>query len=105
MNATSRESFGSFAEFYRLYLTQHSTTHCRRMHFFASLAALFCVAKLLVTWNPWWFFAALVLGWGLAWFGHAYYEKNHPVRLRQPMYGFLGEWVMFRDILTGRIPF
>jgi hypothetical protein len=98
-------TYKSFAEFYSHYLNQHRHPCCRRLHFFGSLGVLFCLARLLVTMDPLWLAAALLWGYGLAWIGHFAFEKNRPASFRQPLYSFLGEWAMFRDILTGRIAF
>lgn len=52
-----------------------------------------------------WVLAALVCGYALAWVGHFMFEKNRPATFRHPVYSFMGDWTMFRDILVGRIPF
>jgi hypothetical protein len=51
------------------------------------------------------FLAALGCGYGCAWIGHAFFERNRPATFRHPLYSFAGDWVMFRDVLSGRIPF
>ena len=44
-------------------------------------------------------------GYGFAWFSHLVFEKNRPATFRQPLYSFMGDWVMFWQILTGKIAF
>lgn len=105
MSATAQGPHRSFADFYRFFLSEHRTPGCRRLHFFGSLGAMFCLAKFIATLNPWWFAAALAWGYGLAWMGHFGFERNRPPSFRQPLYRFASECVMFRDILFGRIPF
>ena len=46
-----------------------------------------------------------VIGYGFAWVGHFFFEKNRPATFKHPLYSLLGDWVMFRDMLTGRIRF
>ena len=46
-----------------------------------------------------------VVGYGFAWVGHFFFEKNRPATFKHPVYSLIGDFVMFRDILTGRIPF
>ena len=97
--------FASFREFYPYYLTEHSNRTSRRLHFLGSLGVLALLAVALATRNPWWLLAALVCGYGFAWVGHFFFEKNRPATFRHPLYSFAGDWVMFKDILIGRIRF
>ena len=53
----------------------------------------------------WWLLAALLCGYGFAWVGHFFFEKNRPATFKHPFYSFVGDWVMFKDILTGKIRF
>lgn len=46
-----------------------------------------------------------VLGYGFAWAGHFFFEKNRPATFTYPLYSLLGDWVMFKDMLTGKIRF
>ena len=93
----------SFAEFYPFYLTQHADRMCRRTHFIGSSLALACVAMAIGTGNAWWVLAALVCGYGGAWIGHFYYEKNRPASFAQPLYSFRADWVMYWQMLTGKL--
>jgi hypothetical protein len=54
----------------------------------------------------WLALAALpVLGYGFAWAGHIFFEKNRPATFTYPLYSFIGDWVMFKNILTGKLKF
>jgi hypothetical protein len=44
-----------------------------------------------------------VVGYGLAWVGHFFIEKNRPATFKHPLYSLLGDFVMFKDILVRRI--
>ena len=97
--------FSSFRAFYPFYLGEHSNRTCRRLHFFGSLGALGLLAVAIVQRNAWWLLAALVCGYAFAWVGHFVFEKNRPATFKYPFYSFAGDWVMFKDILTGKIRF
>ena len=97
--------FASFGEFYPFYLSEHAHPQCRRLHFAGTSLVLMCVAVAFVTGNAWWFAAAPVAGYGLAWIGHFFFEHNRPATFDHPLYSFCGDFVMYRDILIGRIPF
>jgi hypothetical protein len=96
-------SFQSFAEFYPFYLTEHSNLTCRRLHFVGSTLTLACVAALVITRNPLWIVAALLCGYGFAWVGHFGFEKNRPASFKRPLYSFMGDWAMYRDIWAGKV--
>jgi hypothetical protein len=97
--------YTTFREFYPFYLTEHSNRICRRLHFLGSTLALVCIAMLVTSANAVWLGAALLAGYGCAWIGHFGFEKNRPASFKQPLYSFMGDWVMYKDIWTGRIRF
>ena len=96
-------SFASFREFYPFYLSEHANRTSRRLHFIGSCGVLALVATAIASANAWWLLAALVCGYGFAWVGHFFFEKNRPATFRHPFYSFAGDWVMFVDILRGRV--
>jgi len=98
-------SFTRFADFYPWYLTEHADRTCRRLHFVGSTLTLVCLALLLATGRPVYALLAPLCGYGCAWIGHFVFEKNRPASFRRPLYSFMGDWVMYRDIWTRRIPF
>jgi len=107
MNAAGAvaKRYDTFAEFYPFYLTEHSNRSCRRLHFVGSSLALVCLVMLVVTRNPWWLLYGLICGYGFAWAGHFAFEKNKPASFKRPLYSFMGDWAMYKDIWTGKIRF
>ena len=95
--------YKTLEEFYPFYLGEHSNRTCRRLHFVGSSLGLLVFAAALAT-QRWWLIAvALVIGYGFAWVGHFFFEHNKPATFKHPFYSFAGDWVMFKDILTGKI--
>jgi hypothetical protein len=97
--------FASVREFYPVYLAEHANRTCRRLHVVGSTLAIACVVALVITRNAWWIAAALACGYGFAWVGHFFFERNKPATFRHPVYSFAGDWVMYVQVLTGRMPF
>jgi hypothetical protein len=97
------DHFANFAEFYSFYLEEHRNLVSRRLHFVGSLGVVGCLAMALATGDWLWLPAALISGYGCAWIGHFFFEKNRPATFRHPIYSLMGDWVMFKDICIGRI--
>ena len=99
------DRYRSFRAFYPFYLSEHGNRSCRRLHFIGTSAGLAMFAVALVYRDPWWVLAGLVAGYAFAWVGHFVFEKNRPATFKHPLYSFAGDWVMWFQILTGRIRF
>lgn len=97
--------FASFREFYPFYLSEHTNPTCRRLHFVGSTLVLVVVTCAIVERDGRWLWLAPVAGYGFAWVGHFLFEKNRPATFSHPLYSFVGDWAMFRDILARRIRF
>jgi len=95
--------FAKFADFYPFYLSEHSNRTNRRLHFLGASLAVAAILHSLSTLDFWWLLAGVVAGYGCAWIGHFFFEKNRPATFTYPLYSFMGDWVMWKDILTGRI--
>jgi hypothetical protein len=95
--------FASFREFYPYYLSEHRNVASRRLHFAGSTLVLLLLAWGIVR-NDWRAFAAMPLaGYGCAWIGHFLFEKNRPATFSHPFYSLLGDWVMYGQMLSGKL--
>jgi len=101
----SATKYATFAEFYPFYLGEHSNRTCRRLHFVGTTTGLACLLHAVSTLNFWWLLAGLGAGYACAWVGHYFFEHNRPATFTYPLYSFIGDWVMWKDILTGKIKF
>jgi hypothetical protein len=97
--------FATFAEFYPFYLSEHANPICRRLHFAGTSLVIGCMVAAVATGNAWWFAAAPVAGYGCAWIGHIFFERNRPATFTYPLYSLCGDFALYKDMLTGRIPF
>ena len=99
----SDNAFASFADFYPYYLNEHSDVNCRRLHFIGTWLVV-VVALWAVLTQTW---AGLLLlplvGYGFAWVGHFAFEKNRPATFKHPWYSLAGDWVMWKDIMVGKV--
>ncbi len=105
MATEAQQQFNSFEDFYPYYLSEHSDRTCRRLHFVGSTLVLAILVYFLISFNPLLLLAIPVTGYGFAWVGHFYFEKNKPATFKHPLYSLIGDWVMYKDMLSGKIKF
>jgi hypothetical protein len=97
------QKYTSFSDFYPYYLSEHANGTCRLLHFIGSWLVLSLVAFALITNQLVFLWLIPVIGYGFAWVGHFFYEHNKPATFQYPLYSFMGDWLMFKDILTGKV--
>jgi hypothetical protein len=95
--------FKSFTEFYPYYMREHSNLVCRKLHFIGTcgviaLALLFFFTGIISV-----LFFIPFMGYGFAWTGHFFFEKNRPATFKYPFYSLLADFKMFWEILTGKV--
>ena len=100
---SQHKDFKSFQEFYPFYLSQHENGKCRALHFIGSWIVLGIIAAGIISGVYWYLLFIPIAGYGFAWIGHFVFEKNKPATFTNPWYSLMGDWVMFWEILTGKI--
>ncbi|KRB95840.1 DUF962 domain-containing protein [Duganella sp. Root198D2] len=95
--------YRTFKEFYPYYLQEHANRTCRRLHFAGSCIVLLLLAMAMVTGELALLWLLPVVGYGFAWAGHFFFEHNRPATFKYPLFSLMGDWVMFRDMLAGRV--
>jgi hypothetical protein len=99
------DAYRTFADFYPYYLSEHSDRTCRRLHFVGTALVIAIFLYALVTGRYMALLALPVIGYGFAWVGHFFFEKNKPATFQYPLYSLIGDFRMFGDILVRRIRF
>ena len=98
-----QECAKSYREFWPIYLSEHSRPATRGLHYLGIGLGLVLLAAALVTADWRLAAAALVSGYGFAWTGHAFVEKNRPATFTHPLWSFVSDFRMFGLWLTGRL--
>ena len=99
------KQYKTFRDFYPYYLSQHTNPTCLVLLFIGSSIVLAALVVAFITRNAWWLAAMPLAGYGFAWVGHFFFEKNRPATFTYPLYSFAGDWVMYCQLLMGKIPF
>jgi hypothetical protein len=97
------EGFKSFAEFWPYYLSEHAKPVTRALHFAGTGVGLFLAFVSLISGNYWLLLVALICGYGPAWIGHYFVEKNRPATFRHPLWSLIADFRMFFFFITGRL--
>jgi hypothetical protein len=97
--------FASFREFYPYYLSEHADRTCRRLHFVGTSLVILTAIAAFASGHLGLLWLLPVVGYGFAWVGHFYFEKNRPATFKYPFYSLAGDFVMYKDIWVGKIRF
>ena len=92
----------SFKQFYPFYLSEHSNKTCRLLHVIGTTLVVFLILYCILTWHYQLMLLAPIIGYGFAWIGHYFFEKNTPATFKYPLYSFIGDWVMWWQTITFR---
>jgi hypothetical protein len=103
MEAVKR--FTRFSDFYPYYLQEHRDSTCRRLHFIGTSLVVIILAFAVLSANWLLLWALPLAGYTFAWVGHFFFEKNRPATFKHPFYSLLGDFVMYKDMLTGKVSF
>jgi hypothetical protein len=92
----------SYEEFWPYYVSEHSRPDTRALHFVGTSLVLASLAAAVLV-SPWWLLAAPFAGYGFAWAGHFFCEKNRPATFTYPLWSLRGDFRMYRLMLLGRM--
>ena len=93
----------TFWEYYEYYLTLHQNKWTRRLH---AIGQLFTIAFIVfVVMSKLWLLLIFTpfIVYPFAWSGHYFFEKNQPAAFKNPLWAKACDWVMLKDMLTGKI--
>jgi hypothetical protein len=92
----------SYSEFWPYYVSQHRKTSTRVWHFVGTLF-VFASLTAAVLVSPLWILGAFIGGYGPAWIGHFFFEKNRPATFTYPFWSLVGDFQMFFTTVMGRM--
>ena len=97
------ERLKTFEEFWPFYVSQHRLPMTRALHFAGTTMVLGALAAAAVLRSPAWLLVAPVLGYGPAWIGHFFFERNRPATFTYPLWSLRGDLRMWWRMLTGKM--
>lgn len=95
----------NYKEFYLFYLTEHQNKTSRILHFIGTFIVFALVFYFSITGAGWQWFLVPVAGYGFAWVGHYFFEKNKPATFQYPLWSLISDFKLFFEILFGKKTF
>ena len=80
------ERYKNFKDFYPYYISEHDNKHTKLMHFIGTSLSIYFLIKFFLSFNFLFVLYALLSGYGFAWVGHFFIEKNKPATFKYPFY-------------------
>lgn len=97
------KQYKTLKEFYPYYLTEHQHPTSRALHFIGT-ALLICIFIFGIVYGPLWIlFFIPIVGYGFAWVGHYFFERNKPATFIYPGFSLASDFIMFWHTITGQI--
>jgi hypothetical protein len=93
----------SFNEYYKYYLTLHKNPYTRLLHFIGQLVTI--LYTVVVVLHQHWYLVPFIpfIVYPFAWSGHYFFEQNKPAAWSNPLWSKACDWIMFWEIIRGRI--
>jgi hypothetical protein len=100
---TTNRPIETYRDFWPYYLQEHAKPQTRAVHFLGTGLSLTCLVAAIVMGKWWLGLVALVAGYGPAWFGHFFIEKNRPATFTYPLWSLVSDFRMAWTWLTGHL--
>lgn len=94
--------YTNFKDFYPYYLSEHSHKTTKLLHFIGTSISLYFLFNFFRTFDFVYIILSLLSGYGFAWVSHFFIEKNKPATFKYPFYSFIGDHLMFIEIILGK---
>ena len=99
-----KKQYKNLKEFYPYYLTEHQNSTSRTLHFIGTALFIAIMGYGLYTGHYMILLYGPLAGYGFAWVGHFFFEKNKPATFVYPGMSLVSDFIMFYHILTGQLP-
>lgn len=96
------KKYETLKEFYKFYLEEHNNKINRSLHFIGTAGVVLLVLFFAITLNWLYLICTPLVGYGFAWVGHFFFEKNKPATFQYPLYSLASDFILFYDIIRGK---
>ena len=97
----SERRIETYEEFWPFYVREHSDPTNRKLHFVGTSGTIALVIAAMVRRKPIHLLHAAISGYGGAWIGHFFFQKNTPATFKYPLWSLFSDFRMYGKILAG----
>ncbi|PHR70990.1 MAG: hypothetical protein COA67_07265 [Lutibacter sp.] len=97
------ERIKTYQEFYKFYLSEHQNKTSRLLHVIGTTIVFALTFTAIYHRNFKLLWLVPLAGYGFAWVGHFFFEKNKPATFQYPLWSLKSDFKMYFDILSGKI--
>jgi hypothetical protein len=92
-------------EFYPFYLKEHVNSTSRVLHFIGTSLVILLIPIAIYLREANYLILIPFVGYGFAWVGHFFFEKNKPATFKYPAFSLASDFILFWDLLRGKEKF
>lgn len=97
----SERRIETYEEFWPFYVREHSDPTNRKLHFAGTTGTILLALAALLRRKPVHLLHAAVSGYGGAWIGHFFFQKNKPATFKYPLWSLVSDFRMYGKIALG----
>jgi len=96
------KEYKSLRDFYPYYQSEHKDKTSRTLHFIGT-GLIIPIIFLAIMTEMWWALSLVpLIGYGFAWVGHFFFERNKPATFRYPGYSLASDFIFFWNVVSGK---
>ncbi len=103
MKEIPKNKIENYSDFWYFYLTEHSHPVNRAFHYIGTTLVILILIFSFSTMNFWYLLLTPIAGYGFAWFGHFFIEKNKPATFSYPFWSLISDFRMYFCFLSGTL--
>ncbi len=96
-----KDKIDNYQDFWYFYLQEHSNPINRGFHYIGTTGVILLLIWSLYTQNYLYLILLPIFGYGFAWFGHFFIEKNKPATFKYPFWSLISDFKMYFYFLAG----
>ncbi|KAI8887705.1 hypothetical protein K501DRAFT_174707 [Backusella circina FSU 941] len=100
-----KDGFKTLEAFYPFYLGEHANKINRRLHIIGTTLSQILFLLAIIRQQPKFALIGFFQGYTWAWIGHFFFENNKPATFRYPIWSFICDLKLWKEVISGQRAF